>query len=144
HTVDRHPDHRRATHARRSTEYGPHERRVGRLRQTGAGAFCDRSAAGGTLCFGGEHLMRHFRLQSDLSGIRQNSELSRCEGTEFLRTQLRRGTALVVVLVVIVLMTLAAYTFSELMIVERQAADRYGRDTAARAFADSGIELAAA
>lgn len=88
--------------------------------------------------------MRHFRMQSVRRGIRRNSELSRCERAEFLRTQLRRGTALVVVLVVIVLMTLAAYTFSELMIVERQAADRYGRDTAARAFADSGIELAAA
>jgi hypothetical protein len=56
----------------------------------------------------------------------------------------RRGTALIVVLVVIVLMTLAAYTFSELMIVERQAADRFGREAAARAFADSGVELAAA
>jgi hypothetical protein len=56
----------------------------------------------------------------------------------------RRGTALIIVLVVIVLMTLAAYTFSELMLVERQAAERYGRDAAARAFADSGVELAAA
>lgn len=56
----------------------------------------------------------------------------------------RRGTALIVVLVVIVMMTLAAYTFSELMVVERQATDRYGREAAARAFADSGVELAAA
>jgi hypothetical protein len=56
----------------------------------------------------------------------------------------RRGTALIVVLVVIVLMTLAAYTFSELMIIERLAADRFGREAAARAFADSGVELAAA
>lgn len=56
----------------------------------------------------------------------------------------RPGTALIVVLVVIVLMTLAAYTFSEMMVVERQATDRYGREAAARSFADSGVELAAA
>ena len=60
------------------------------------------------------------------------------------RNNERRGTALIIVLVVIVMMTLAAYTFSELMVVERQATDRYGREAAARAFADSGIELAAA
>jgi len=59
-------------------------------------------------------------------------------------TRHRRGTALIIVLVVIVLMTLGAYTFSELMIIERQATDRYGREAAARAFADSGVELAAA
>ena len=60
------------------------------------------------------------------------------------RSDHRRGTALIVVLVVVVLMTLGAYTFSETMIIERQAADRYGRDAAARAFADSGVEIAAA
>ncbi|MGD9857249.1 MAG: general secretion pathway protein GspK [Planctomycetaceae bacterium] len=56
----------------------------------------------------------------------------------------RRGTVLIVVLVVIVLLSLAAYTFSELMIAEVEATERFGRAAAARAFADSGVELAAA
>ncbi len=56
----------------------------------------------------------------------------------------RSGTALVVVLVVIVMLTLAAYTFSEQMLVESQATNRYGRDVQARSYADSGVELAAA
>ncbi|MBX3438966.1 MAG: general secretion pathway protein GspK [Planctomycetaceae bacterium] len=56
----------------------------------------------------------------------------------------RRGTVLIVVLVVIVLLSLSAYTFSELMIAEVDAMERFGRAAAARAFADSGVELAAA
>lgn len=56
----------------------------------------------------------------------------------------RRGTVLIVVLVVIVLLSLAAYTFSELMIAEVEATERYGRAALSRAFADSGVELAAA
>jgi len=51
---------------------------------------------------------------------------------------------LLVVLVVIVLLSLAAYTYSELMIAEMEAANRYGRAALARSFADSGVELAAA
>ncbi len=54
------------------------------------------------------------------------------------------GTALIVVLVVIVILSLAAYTFSELMLVESQATNRYGRDVQARSYADSGVELVAA
>lgn len=56
----------------------------------------------------------------------------------------RRGTALIVVLVVVVMLSLAAYTFSELMLVETQATEQYGRTVLARSFADSGVEYAAA
>ena len=56
----------------------------------------------------------------------------------------RRGSMLVVVLVVIALLTLGAYTFSETMISESQATGVYGREVQARASADSGIELAVA
>ncbi len=56
----------------------------------------------------------------------------------------RGGTALIVVLVVIVLMSLAAYSFSEIMIAESEASLMFGRDAQARAFAASGVELAAA
>lgn len=55
----------------------------------------------------------------------------------------RRGSILVVVLVVLVVLALGAYTFSESMIVEAQATAAFGRDAQARAAADSGIELAA-
>ena len=56
----------------------------------------------------------------------------------------RRGSMLVVVLVVIALLTLGAYTFSETMISESQATGVFGREVQARASADSGIELAVA
>jgi DNA uptake protein ComE-like DNA-binding protein len=49
-----------------------------------------------------------------------------------------------VVLVVIVLLSLAAYTFSEVMISEYHAVDMYGRDVQSRLLADSGVEMAAA
>lgn len=55
----------------------------------------------------------------------------------------RRGSVLLVVLVVVVLLALGAYTFSEFMVVEAEATNMYGRATQSRAFADSGIELAA-
>ncbi|HTI49340.1 MAG TPA: hypothetical protein VL475_00260, partial [Planctomycetaceae bacterium] len=53
----------------------------------------------------------------------------------------RRASILVVVLVILAVLTLGAYTFSEFMVVEAQATAMYGRDTQARAAADSGIEL---
>jgi Type II secretion system (T2SS), protein K len=55
----------------------------------------------------------------------------------------RRGSILVVVLVVLVVLALGAYTFSESMIVEARATAMFGRDAQARAAADSGVELAA-
>jgi DNA uptake protein ComE-like DNA-binding protein len=56
----------------------------------------------------------------------------------------REGTALVVVLVVIVLLSLAAYSFSEKMVLEAEAAEFSARQAQARVAADSGIEYAAA
>lgn len=61
------------------------------------------------------------------------------------RTSLtRRGSVLLVVLVVIALLALGAYSFSELMVSESHATGVFGREAQARACADSGIELAAA
>ncbi len=59
-------------------------------------------------------------------------------------THVRRGSVLVVVLVVIALLALGAYSFSEMMVSESQGTSVFGRETQARACADSGIELAAA
>ncbi|MBX3443489.1 MAG: general secretion pathway protein GspK [Planctomyces sp.] len=56
----------------------------------------------------------------------------------------RRGTALIVVLIVVVMLSLGAYTFCELMIAEAKATTLFEQDAQARMLADSGIELAAA
>lgn len=55
----------------------------------------------------------------------------------------RRGSVLFVVLVVITLLTLAAYQFSETMTIEHTASSMYGRRVQSRAFADSGVEVIA-
>lgn len=52
----------------------------------------------------------------------------------------RNGTVIVLVLVVIAILTLAALTFSELMLAERRGADYSVRRTQVRLFAESGIE----
>lgn len=59
-------------------------------------------------------------------------------------SHLRAGSTLLVVLVVVVMLSLGAYTFSELMIVEMEATNIYGRSVQSRELALSGIELAAA
>jgi len=56
----------------------------------------------------------------------------------------REGFVLISVLIVVVLLTLAAYQFSELMLSEYRAADRIQRTAQARAFAQSGIDYALA
>ena len=54
----------------------------------------------------------------------------------------RRGMVLILVLVVIAVLSLSALTFSELMLVEREAAQLSGRQIQARALAESGVEMA--
>jgi type II secretory pathway component PulK len=56
----------------------------------------------------------------------------------------RKAVVLLAVLVVIVILTLAAYQFSDLMSAENRAADSYIRAAQARALADSGVQYAAA
>src|SRR5438552_15210808 len=56
----------------------------------------------------------------------------------------RRGVVLIAVLVVVVLLTLAAYNYSEVMLSEYKAADSAARALQARANAASGIHYAAA
>jgi type II secretory pathway component PulK len=53
----------------------------------------------------------------------------------------RRGTVLVIVLVVVALLALGAYTFSQVMMVESEATGMYARQVQTRAMADSGVEL---
>ncbi len=59
-------------------------------------------------------------------------------------TPTRRGSVLLVVLVVVMLLTYGVYGYTERMLAEAQAANSYGRAATARAMADSGVELAAA
>ncbi|MCA9014375.1 MAG: general secretion pathway protein GspK [Planctomycetaceae bacterium] len=61
-----------------------------------------------------------------------------------IASNVRAGSTLLVVLVVVVMLSLGAYTFSELMIVEMEATNIYGRSIQSRELALSGIELAAA
>ncbi|HVJ66398.1 MAG TPA: hypothetical protein VM510_00365 [Caulifigura sp.] len=56
----------------------------------------------------------------------------------------RPATALVVVLIVIVMLSLGAYSFSQLMTAEARATVLFDRDSQARALADSAVEVAAA
>lgn len=56
----------------------------------------------------------------------------------------RSGSVLILVLVVVAILTLGAYSFSEIMVSESEATAMYGRQAETRAFAESGIELAAA
>jgi type II secretory pathway component PulK len=56
----------------------------------------------------------------------------------------RRGFVLAAVLVVVTLLTLAAYQYSEYMFGEYMAADSYARTTQARALADSGVHYVCA
>ena len=56
----------------------------------------------------------------------------------------RRGSVLVIVLVVVAMLTLGAYTFSETMLSEAAATNMYGRRAQTRALADSGLEMVSA
>lgn len=49
-----------------------------------------------------------------------------------------------IVLVVVALLSLGAYTFSEMMMIEAEATGMYGRQVQTRAMADSGVELVSA
>lgn len=55
----------------------------------------------------------------------------------------RRGVVLIAVLVVVVLLTLAAYQYSQLMMAEYKAAVAFTRASQARAAAESGVNFAA-
>lgn len=56
----------------------------------------------------------------------------------------RQGVVLLAVLIVVVLLSLAAYNYSDLMLAEYKASDNYHKNAQARAFADSGIHYAMA
>src|SRR5437868_6854776 len=60
------------------------------------------------------------------------------------RTPRRKGVVLLAVLVVVVILTLAAYQFNDLMLAEYRSAESYRRSVQAQALAASGIHYAAA
>lgn len=63
--------------------------------------------------------------------------------SELQHTHSRRGSVLLLVLVVVGLLTLAAYNYSQMMLTEYEATTMYGSDVQAREAADSGIEYIA-
>ncbi len=56
----------------------------------------------------------------------------------------RRGSVILVVLVIVVMLSFSAYVFAELMLVEAQATALYSRAEQTRTFAESGIDFVAA
>ncbi len=56
----------------------------------------------------------------------------------------RRGSVLILVMVVVVMLTFATYVFTESMLVERRVSRAYEQEVRSRSCVDSGIELAAA
>lgn len=70
-----------------------------------------------------QHILRHANHASDTS---------------------RRGMALLVVLVVVTLLSLSVYTFSDLMVLESKASRQFANDSQARELANSAVEYVAA
>lgn len=54
----------------------------------------------------------------------------------------RQGSVIVIVTVLVALLALGGYLFSQFMVIETRAAAAFGREAQARALADSGVELA--
>ena len=78
-----------------------------------------------------------------LVGMRHLTDHRRTEASHPIKNA-RRGTALITVLVVILLLSLAAYTFTEKMILESEASEFAAQQAQVRACADSGVEYVAA
>jgi uncharacterized membrane protein YgcG len=60
-----------------------------------------------------------------------------------LSEKVRRGSVLLIVLVIVALLTLAAYNYTQMMMTENEATTMYGSDIQAREAADSGVEYVA-
>lgn len=60
--------------------------------------------------------------------------------TSFAQPHDRRGSALLAVLVIVAMLSLAAYTYSEVMLAEYEASIRTGRLIESRLLADSGVD----
>lgn len=73
---------------------------------------------------------------------RADSRLRPRRGDAGARRRARRGVLLVMVLIVITLLSLAGYTFCQLMQSEREAVELTCRQAQARALAESGVEAA--
>jgi hypothetical protein len=67
-----------------------------------------------------------------------------CNTRHSVAGTLRRASVLVVVLVVVMLLTLGCYTFTQIMLTELEATVAYEREVRSRAHADSGLEMVAA
>ena len=85
-----------------------------------------------------------FNAQRSTLHVPRSSPTHHSPLTSHLSCPQRNGSALIIVLIVVVLLTLGAYTFLDSMILERRAADFSARSAQSRALADSGIEFAAA
>src|SRR5579863_5022353 len=78
-----------------------------------------------------DYKLRIVNCKLQIAGLRANRTPS----------ALRSGTVLLIVLVVVSLLALGAYTFAEFMTIEAKSTSTFGREVQARALADSGIDL---
>ncbi len=103
------------------------------------------SAARWAFRFGFAHLSQGCALGYDSAALRAYSHPRPLSGHRPKvgreRGPRRDGVVLVLVLIVIALLTLAGFTFSELMLTERKAARLSARQAQARALANSGLEM---
>lgn len=81
------------------------------------------------------HCSRPAGLTVSRARVARNHRLaSRCQRAP------RRGLVLIIVLIVVVMLSLGAYTFTELMLAHQEAAQLAGRQIQTRALVDSGVE----
>src|SRR5262249_12346948 len=64
-------------------------------------------------------------------------------GPPVLRANDRRGSVLLIVLVIVAVLTLAAYNYTQEMLTDYEATTMFGADVQAREAADSGVEYVA-
>ncbi len=87
--------------------------------------------------------MRNVQTRSAERGARSASSSPRVAASPRPRVSAsRRGSVLLIVLVIIVLLSLGVYTFTEVSLSELEATNMFGRGIETRTFADSGIDVA--
>ncbi|MEX2286622.1 MAG: hypothetical protein WD648_05995 [Planctomycetaceae bacterium] len=87
--------------------------------------------------------MRNGRARNAERGARSASSSPRVPASPRPRVSAsRHGSVLLIVLVIIVLLSLGVYTFTEVSLAELEATNMFGRGIESRTFADSGIDVA--
>lgn len=79
---------------------------------------------------------------SDTAGSLRSGPGARSTGNPTMDPEISRGVVLLAVLIIVAMLSLGAYAFAQLMLVEAEATEMYGRGVVVRNLADSGLEAA--